>query len=266
MLAAVSAPASASFLDTDFWCRTYGCAVVHDGQTYDIYDIWQFSTGSCCVAPGGEMVSYYSRAGVPLVTGTLDRVGPGAGNGESLMLEVVDGSGVYNFVDDGDGFLDASDSLGAFSLGSDTDVQLSSDKRRYSHSFYITSRNTRFSIHAFAQIDQAVGELADNISLGEIKLTPTLASRGNDEGWDYGSRANSGNVRIVNTINDLGDLSAGPTQFIEFGERQGIRLRNGNINDQLMRLDFAYELPQYDMSMGAGELSINVEFAIFREP
>ena len=266
MACTAAAPAQASFLDTDFWCRTYGCAVVHDGQTYDIYDNWQFATNSCCVAPGGEMVSFYSRAGTPLVTGTLDRVGTGPSGSQSLMLEVVDGTGVYNVVDDGDGFLDAADTLGAFSLGSDTDLRVSPDQRRYSHSFYITSRNTRFSIRAFAQIARASGELANNISLGEIKLTPSLSTRGNDQGWDYGSRANSGNVRILETINDLGDLSAGPTQFIEFRRSQGIRVRNGDINDQLMRMDFAYELPPYDMSMGAGELGIDVEFAFYREP
>ncbi|MEL6664337.1 MAG: hypothetical protein AAFR33_15190, partial [Pseudomonadota bacterium] len=37
--------AAQSFLDSDFYCRTYGCVVVHDGNTFDVYDNYNFSTG-----------------------------------------------------------------------------------------------------------------------------------------------------------------------------------------------------------------------------
>ena len=265
LLLSFAGPAQASFLDTDFWCRTYGCAVVHDGQTYDIYDNWQFATNSCCVPVGGEMVSYYSRAGVPLITGTLDRVGPGPADGESLMLEIVDGNNVFSVFDDGDGYLDASDTLGAFSLSSDTDVRLSGAAQRYSHSFYISSRDTQFSLRAMAQVANSSGDFATTVGLGDIKLTPSLSRRGNDGGWEYGARANAGNITIVNGIEDLGDLSSGPTQLMDFGRRNGIRIRDGDINQQVIRLDFLYELPDYDMSMGTGELDVDVEFTFYRE-
>ena len=267
LVAAISAvPAQASFLDTDFWCRTYGCAVVHDGQTYDIYDNWQFSSSSCCVQPGGEMVSYYSRAGRPLVTGTLDRIGDGPDENESLMLEVINGATPIQVSDDGDGFLDAGDTLGAFALNPLTDIQIGIDQRRYSHSFFVSSRDTRFSLRAFAQITSATGDLSDAVGLGDIKLTPTLTRRGNDDGWEFGRRANTGGVTIVSGIDDLGDLSSGPTQIMSFRRPQGIRVRDGDINEQVVRLDFAYELPPYDLSMGAGELAVDVEFAFYREP
>ena len=265
LLLAVALPSQASFLDTDFWCRTYGCAVVHDGQTYDIYDNYLFATNSCCVAEGEEMVSYYSSVGVPLITGTLDRVGPGPEDGESLMLEIVDGNTVYSVFDDGDGYLDASDTLGAFTLSSDTDLRLSGAAQRYSHSFFVSSRNTRFSLRAMAQVAESSGDLATTVGLGDIKLTPSLSRRGNDGGWEYGARANAGNITIVNGIEDLGDLTAGPTQIMDFGRRAGIRRRNGDINQQLIRLDFLYELPSYDMSMGKGSLDVDVEFTFYRE-
>ena len=260
---ASAAPASASFLDEDFWCRTYGCAVVHDGQTYDIYDNWQFATNSCCVPFGGQMPSYYTRAGIPNVTGTLDQVGPGAGVGQSQMIEVVDGSGTYAVVDDGDGFLDAADSLAAFSLTSDTDLNITG--RQYSHSFFITSLNTKFSVRALARIDAMSGELGQTVGLGDIKLTPSITRRGNDGGFDFGRHAVAGNAMIVSGVDDLGDLAAGPTQIFEFGRQQGIAQRNRAINEQVLRLDFLYELPDYDMSMGAGELKVDVAFDFYRE-
>jgi len=263
-LGIVSAPsASASFLDTDFWCRTYGCVVVHDSNTYDIYDNWQFASNSCCVPFGSEMIDFYVRAGTPVVTGTRDLIGPGPGDGEGMMVEVVDGSGVFNIVDDGDGFLDASDSLGVFSLNSATDLRLAGSAQQYSHSFYISSRNTRFSLRAFAQVANATGDFQDTIGLGDIKLTPSLSLRGNDGGWNFGRRTNPGNVTIVSGINDLGDLTGGPTQIMDFD--RDIRQRNGDINEQVIRLDFLYEMPEYDLSLGTGSLDIDVEFAFHRE-
>ena len=254
-------PAQASFLDSDFWCRTYGCAVVHDGRTYDIYDNWQFASQSCCVPRGGEMIDYYTRAGAPNVTGTLDTVGPGPGAGQSQMIEVVSGSGTFAVVDDGDGWLDASDTLGAFTLSPDTDVNVT--ERQYSHSFFITSRNTAFSVRALAQVAARSGELGRNVGLGDIKLTPAMSLRGADGSFDYGAGANTTNAMIVSGVDDLGDLASRPTQIFEFD--RAIRIGNGDIDEQSIRLDFLYELPAYDMSMGAGALEVDVEFNFYRE-
>ena len=261
--ALLASPASASFLDTDFWCRTYGCVVVSDTQTYDIYDNWQFASNSCCVGFGEEMIDFYIRAGTPVETGTRNLIGPGPGAGEGMMIEVVDGTGVYNVVDDGDGFLDASDSLAAFTIRPETDIRLNGDSQQYSHSFFISSRNTRFSIRAMAQIANASGDFANTVQLGDIKLTPSLSESGNDDGWNYGGRANAGNVTIVSGIDDLGDLSSGPTQIMDFD--RPIRVRNGDIDEQTVRLDLLYEMPEYDLSMGMGSLDIDVEFAFYRE-
>lgn len=259
-LAAV--PAQASFLDTDFWCRTYGCAVVHDGRNYDIYDVWQFDTSSCCVLPGGEMIAFYGRAGTPLVTDTLDLAGPGPGAGESLMLNV---SGGAAFTDDGDGVLDASDMLAAFALDTGTALGLADDARRYSHSLYISSRNTRFSLRGFARAEAAEGGIGARVGLGDIRLTPALTPSGNDQGWRFGELASVEGIEIAD-VRTLGDLAAGPTPIATFGRARGIRLGNGDINAQVLRLDLAYELPPYDLSMGTGELAVDVEFTMFREP
>lgn len=264
---AVSDVASAGFLDTDFWCRTYGCAVVHDGTDYDIYDNWQFATNSCCVPVGTPMVSYYRRAETPNRTGTLTPItGLGPDGDESMMLGVTQGGTNASFSDNGNGYLDAGDSLSAFALNSATDIALDGPGRRYSHSFFISSRNTRFSLRALAQIAGASGDFANTIQLGDIKLTPQITATGTDGSFDFGSRANAGNIMIVSGVDDLGDLSGAPTQIMDFGTASGIRSRNGDIDQQSIRVDMLYSMPEYDLSMGIGSLNIDVIFDFYREP
>ncbi len=262
----ISTQAAASFLDSDFWCRTYGCAVVHDGTNYDIYDNYRFDINACCVPVGGQMIDYYIRAGETNVTGSLDRA-INANTNQGMMLGITqDGTTIdASIIDDGDGFLDASDLFGAFTLSPTTDIALDGPGRAYSRSFFISSRNTRFSLRALASIENATGDFADTIQLGDIKLRPSISTSGNDQGFQYGGRANTANIQIVNGVEDLGDLTGVPTQIINFGRRQGIRQRNGDIDEQTIRLDFLYEMPPYDLSMGVGSLDIDVRFDFYRE-
>ena len=259
--------AHASFLDSDFYCRTYGCAVVHDGQNFDIYDNYDFQAGST-IPIGTQLIPYSSRFGALNLTGSLNNhVGPNANQG--MMLGITqNGSTISQSInDDGDGYLDAGDSFaGAFALNSNTDIALDGAGKGYSHSFFITSRNTRFSLRARASINNSTQDFANTISLGDIKLGTAVSRRGNDGGFRYGRRATNANVTIVNGINDLGDMQASPTRIIDFGRFSGIRRRNGNLNDQTIRLDFDYTMPAYDMSMGIGSLNIDMEFDLYREP
>lgn len=263
----LSDTAAASFLDSDFWCRTYGCAVVHDGQNYDIYDNWQFASNSCCVPYGSPMIDFYVRAGNTNITGTLDRaIGWEPDSDESFALGVSqNGGSASGIFDDGDGYLDAGDTMAAFTLNPSTDIRLTETGRAYSHSFFISSYNTRFSLRARASIANATGDFANTIQLGDIKLTPSFDARGNDQGFDYGRRANTSNIQIVSGVDDLGDLSGIPTQIMNFGRFNGIRSRSADIDEQTIRLDFLYEMPPYDLSMGIGSLNVDVEFEFYRE-
>ena len=45
-----------------------------------------------------------------------------------------------------------------------------------------------------------------------------------------------------------------------------IRIQNADIDEQTIRLDFLYEMPSYDFSMGTGSLNIDVIFDFYREP
>ena len=265
---ACGSQASASFLDSDFWCRTYGCAVVHDGQVYDIYDNYQFATQSCCVPVGGQMRSYYSnRFGGFNLTGSLNNHQGPNGNQSMLMGITQNGTTIsQTLMDDGDGFLDAADSFNVFSLNPNTDIRLAGVGRQYSHSFFITSRNTRFSLRALASIANSTQDFSNTITLGDIKIDTSVSRQGQDGNFRYGRRASSSNITILNGIDDLGDMQSAPTRVIDFGRFSGIRRRNGNINDQTIRLDFNYTMPDYDMSMGVGTMNIDMVFDFYREP
>jgi len=215
------------------------------------------------------MIAFYIRAGETNLTGTLDRSNNYRANGnQSMMLGITQDGGATidaSILDDGDGFLDAGDGLSAFTLNPNTDIALDGSGRRYSRSFFISSRNTRFSLRALASITSATGDFADTIQLGDIKLTPSFERRGNDEGFEFGRRANSSNIQIVSGVDDLGDLTGGPTQIMNFGRFNGIRRGNADIDEQTIRLDFLYEMPAYDMSMGVGSLNVDVVFDFHRE-
>jgi len=260
--------AAASFLDTDFWCRTYGCVVVHDGQNFDIYDNYIFSQNRCCIPNGTPLVPFSSNFGSLNLTGTLNtHQGPNSDQG--MMLGITqNGTTVSSAVlDDGDGYLDAADQFsGSFALNSGTDITLDGSGKQYSHSFYITSRNTRFSLRARASVANSSGDFSNTITLGDIKLDTQVSRRGTDGSFRYGRRATSNNVLIVNGVDDLGDMQVGPTRIIDFGRFAGVRRRNGDINEQSIRLDFNYTMPAYDFSMGIGALNVDMVFDFYKEP
>ena len=52
---------------------------------------------------------------------------------------------------------------------------------------------------------------------------------------------------------------------MNFGRQQGIRVGNGDIDEQTIRLDFLYEMPEYDLSLGIGSLNVDVAFDFYRE-
>ena len=136
----------------------------------------------------------------------------------------------------------------------------------YSHSFFITSRNTRFSLRALASIASSTDDFASTLTLNDIKIDAAVTRRGNDAGFNFGRRAASNRIKVINSVNDLGDLQAVPTRMFEFDNFRGIRRRNGDLNEQTIRLDFLYTMPDYDMSMGVGSLNIDMVFDLYKEP
>lgn len=263
-------PAGASFIDTDFYCRTYGCVIVHDGFTFDVYDNYIFATGGT-VAPGERMIPwtgnpFQGAGGVnPVITGTRDEgfhAVPLQDQGIGLGID-FDGDGLADqltFDANNSGFLDAGDSFGAFTLTSSAD--LVADTSSALRSFYLSSR-TDFYLTAQASLIGPSDELNDPSFLSNIRFTYALTRSGNDDGMAFGADARRGNqFRPLGAVNTLGDLYGQPVRIMEF--RNDIRRRDAvELASQSIRFDYVYGFEDYDLSMGRGHLRYEIEFDIY---
>lgn len=270
-LATVSAlPASASWLDTDYYCRVYGCVIVHDGYTFDVYDNYIFAGGGS-VPPGGRMIPwtgnpFQGAGGVnPVFTGTRTE---GFHNiplqDESARLGIdTNGDGIAEMEPTGGsnaGFLDAGDALDPFAITASTD--LTNIHTSAQRSFYITSR-TDFYLSAQAIPVGPSDPLNVPSNFSNINFTYQITRNGNDDGMIFGPNARGGNFfRYIGNVNDLGDIYGSPVNIIEF--RRAIRRRNSaSLPSQSIRFDYVYGFRDYDLSMGAGHMRYRLEFDFY---
>lgn len=256
--------AHASWLDTDFYCRVYGCVVVHDGFSFDVYDVYRFTDGR--TVPVGEPLIAWSGnpfqgsgAVNPVITGTRTEgfyTAPLTEVGNMLGVDQT-GNGDIDWAvnDDGDGVLDAGDSFSPFRLDRRTDIV--ADETSAQRSFYLSSR-TDFYIAAETFITSTPSELGSPSSLQRIALDYRVQTSGNDDGMAFGASARGDRWRSFN-IDDLGSTFGQPTLLGEF--TGSIRRRNADtVAEQSVRFDYVYGFENYDLSMGSGLLSYRIEF------
>ena len=269
MAGALAAPAHASWLDSDFYCRVYGCVVVHDGFTFDVYDNYRFSNGSV-VQPGEKMVPWFGNpfqgAGAvnPVITGTRTEAFTQAPLvDESTMVGIDrDGDGDLDFqpTANASGFLDASGTLQSFTLtGAST---LRADESSAQRSFYMSSR-TEFFLAAEVRLGTGNGVALDPAALSQVGFDYGVTLRGNDSGMAFGSNAfRNNNTWDINNVNDLGDLYGAPVFILEVYNE--IRRRSADsLPSQSIRFDYVYGFGGYDLSMGTGALDYEIEFSFY---
>lgn len=261
-------PAHASFIDTDFYCRAYGCVIVHDGRTFDVYDNYNFSTGGT-VAPGAQMIPWTGNPfqGVgsvaPVYTGTRDEgINWVPGDDEGVLFGIDQfGNGTADLTVSGDqpGILDASGLIGAFELRPNSAVvAVAGEEER---SFFLTSR-TDFTLRANARIVGSVSSFNAATRLSNVGFRFGITGSGNDDGMAFGADARTNGVRLSNSVTTLSDLVGGPVTLVEF--RNTIRRRSADeLSSQSIRFDYAYGFEDYDMSMGAGHLRYEIEFDFY---
>jgi len=258
------APAAASWLDTDFYCRVYGCVVVHDGFSFDVYDVYRFSNGGT-VAPGQPLVPWsgnpFQGSGTvnPVFTGTRTEGFYAAPVREEGTMVGIDTNGNgradLEIGDDGDGVLDAGDSLSAFSL--DRRTEIVAEETSAQRSFYVSSR-TDFYLAGQVIIEGPGGGLSRPASLDQVALDYRVRNAGNDDGMRFGQAARANRWRSFG-LDTLGALYGQPAYLGEF--TGDIRRRNANtVAEQSVRFDYVYGFEDYDLSMGAGLLSYRIEF------
>jgi len=215
------------------------------------------------------MISFFNRANQTNLTGTTQRsfnFRPDENQSFRLgIIQAANGASTISTSDDGNGYLDASDTLSSFSISEITDVALDPNGQTYSHSFFITSRDTRFSVRAQADIASATGDFAETLGLDDIAVEVGVTRRGTDDGFEFGQNARTGGAQFNNNISTLADLEGAQVEIAEFRNPQGIRIRDGSINQQVIRLDLEYTMPEYDLSMGLGSMDVDLTIDFFRE-
>jgi hypothetical protein len=264
-------PAQASWLDSDFYCRVYGCVIIHDGVTFDVYDVYRFSSG-LSVAPGQPLERWagnpFEGTGTvnPVLTGTRTEAFWSAPVREEGVMLGIDNQGngkidkQSEISDDGDGVLDAGDTLDAFTLQAKTGiVAVETSAQR---SFYLSSRMP-FTLAAEASLTNGNGALADPALLSRIALSYDITNRGTDSGMAFGADAEPSAWRKASGVDDLGDIYARRLALGDF--TRDIRRRNSaTVAAQSVRFDYVYGFAGYDLSMGAGTLSYEIRFTPLR--
>lgn len=263
-------PATASWLDSDFYCRVYGCVIVHDGFTFDVYDNYDFATGGT-VSPGEPMIAWsgnpFDGAGVvnPVITGTRTEglyAVPLQDEGVTLGID-TNGDGTPDRLPidtNSNGFLDASDTMDPFAITPST--RLVSATSSAQRSFYLSSR-TDFYLVAESRLLGTPDSLNDPAQLANISFLYDVTRSGTDDGMRFGQNARNGNyIRELGNADNLLDLYQVPTQILEF--RNDIRRRDAvDLPSQSIRFDYVYDFENYDLSMGEGHLQYEIEFSFY---
>lgn len=269
--ALASAPhAGASWIDSDFYCRVYGCVVVHDGFSFDVYDNYVFATGGT-VPVGGRMIAwtgnpFQGAGGVnPVITGTrTEGFHTVPLEDQSVILGIdTDGDGVPDrlpFDNNSDGFLDAGDNLDPFNVSLSTDLVAADTSAQ--RSFYLSSRTDFFLTAEARLIGPTDGFNTANL-LNRIDFDYGVTRQGVDDGMAFGADTRNGNyIRTIAGIDTVGDLFGSATEIMEF--TNSIRRRNAaDLPSQSVRFDYVYGFSGYDLSMGDGHLQYELEFDFY---
>lgn len=205
-----------------------------------------------------------------VVTGSLDPInGDDSSTGGALSISGATSGGA--FTDDGNGVLDAADTLTAFGLDATTDVD-GSLVNAHTSSFFVAS-NAAFDIFATSSNVVATGDFltdglnASNISFGMAVDASTQTVGGLAIGADAQDPSVGGTG--VATVASLNDLTTA-TKVFDGGQRTAAT--RGSIADQSVAFNMTYELfdptaptgdQAYDLSMGSGTLQADVTYTVY---
>jgi hypothetical protein len=264
----------ASFIDSDFWCQSFGCVIISDGFGSDVYDVYNNATGGT-VPVGSPLIRWpntiQGTGPINIIeTGTTHAIPtslPSTSNGTQLAID-SNGNGTGDILmsdNNSNGYLDASESLSSLTLTHTTDVVFQGNT--VSHSFYLTSRNTRVEMRARATVATSSSAFGSATSLSDIPFGVSITRSGNDGGLSYGSRARNGDFSTVAGINNLGDIATTYTPIATFMHADGIRRLADNQNTayrQSLRFNLLYGYPTLDLSQGEGAIQFRVEYAPYK--
>ena len=210
-----------------------------------------------------------------VLTGSLSPILAGEA-GSDTVIDPVTGrtsgaAGVTETAGSGTaGILDANDTLAAFGIDGNTD--LDGLVNQHKSSFYVAS-NAAFDIYARASNLNATGDFNGTVGLNDIQLSMDLqAPNGTgitDGTIEFGehSQVPGTFVNGVDTGTGLDSLTAGTNGLKVFDGTIRTAASVGTLAEQSVRFDNTYTFGDgtngYDLSLGAGTVSADVTYTIF---
>lgn len=193
-----------------------------------------------------------------------------SGGGTRLDIDDTTFGGSFGNPDGGDiDYLEASDSLSAFGLDGNTDVNVRNSRNV---SRFLVVSNAAFDIFSQASNLTTTGDFTA-MGYENIGFRAALNRSGGSGAGAWGSAAQNpaiGGSGIDTALNDLGDMSAGPTKLFD-GGRRTVRF-NGTLLQQAISFNIRYALSaaadggvdnSYDFSMGVGTIGADVTYTIY---
>ena len=192
--------------------------------------------------------------------------------GGASRLTVEDETSGGNFGNPGGGdidYLDVTDSLSAFGLDETTDI---TTRRARNVSRFLVVSNTAFDIYAEASNLTRTGDFAA-LNYDNIGFRSRLNRSGGSGTGRWGDAAQNpavGGSGLNAGLEDLADLSAGPTKIFDGGRRTA--RTQGSLLEQAVSFNIRYALSlspdgsdtnSYDFSMGTGTIGADVTYTVY---
>ncbi len=208
-----------------------------------------------------------------VVTGSLDPINGAAQSIDATAtIDPITGQptgGVFSDANS-DGLLDAGDTLTAFGVDADTDVD-GSLVNTHKSSFYVAS-NAAFDIHASATNLTADGDFS-SLGYGNISFDLAVDDAPADlNSLNIGAAAQdpSAGGTGVGTFASLDDIDGGFVKVFDGGQRTAAT--RGSLAEQSVEFQATYALfdptgaagdQGYDLSLGAGTISADVTYTVY---
>lgn len=166
-------------------------------------------------------------------------------------------------------YLDATDSLTAFGLDSATDIDT---RQSRNVSRFLVVSNAPFDMYAQASNLSRTGDF-ESLNYENIGFRALLNRSGGSGAGRWGDAAQNpaiGGSGLDSNLDDLSDLSAGPTKLFDGGRRTA-RI-HGSLLEQAVSFNIRYALSltadasntnAYDFSMGTGTIGADVTYTVY---
>lgn len=258
--AAVGAAEPAPLFDSVL-CRLLGCAVISNGQQWQLYVL-----GGEPGRPARLWASSDGRQAIGTIEGDHRAASAAPGEGEGTGLGVdLDGDSVADLLVDveADGFLDAGDHLPAFPLTASS--QLSLAQRQLQHSFWLAA-NGPVALYGEARLTLQEGDLATGFDASEVAMELEVGGVDGPGSPGSGGHLPAG-LEVDFGLRQLSDLMAGPRRFLSLAQGSvagGPAAVGGHdVRRHLLHIALRYHFAGYDLSQGMGELAAEVEYSIY---